>query len=133
MPDVAAAEIWLCPTTAAVALPPGASLGGGSSGTIGVPPPLMLFGPWLARICTCAMISDPNCSMPWISGSLGLTFWSVWKVDSVARTAGVADHRAVVLHLLPKHVGAGIGFHISRFDGIGRDPHRYAVWDRAGI
>ena len=49
MPDVAAAEIWLCPTTAAVVLPPGASLGGGSSGTIGVPPPLMLFGKQLRK------------------------------------------------------------------------------------
>jgi hypothetical protein len=77
VPDVAAAETWLCPTVALVALPPDASLRGGSSGTIGVPPPLTLFGPWLARIYACGMISGPYCSMPWSSGSPGLTSWSV--------------------------------------------------------
>jgi hypothetical protein len=44
------------------------------SGTIGVPPPLMLFGPWLVRICVAAMICELNWSMPWIRGSFGFTF-----------------------------------------------------------
>src|SRR5258708_4165939 len=56
------------------------SLGAGSSGTIGVPPPLTLLGPWLARISVCAMICAPYCSMPRINGSLPLTSWSAWKV-----------------------------------------------------
>ena len=37
VPDAAAAETWLGSTVALVALPPGASLSGGSGGTIGVP------------------------------------------------------------------------------------------------
>ena len=58
----------------------GASLGAASSGTIGVPPPLMLFGPWFTRILVAAIICALSCSMPWISGSPPETCWSVWKI-----------------------------------------------------
>ena len=71
--------------------------------------------------------------MPWISGSFGLTVWSVWNATLLRRHRRVTDHRAVVLQSPPKHVGAGVGFHIGRFDRIGRDPHRNAVGDGAGV
>jgi hypothetical protein len=51
-----------------------------SSGTIGLPPPLILLGPWFESSCTLCMISLPNCAMPWTRGSPSLTSWSVWKM-----------------------------------------------------
>ncbi len=96
-----------------------------------MPPPLTLFGPWLARISVCDMIFDHTahaCS----SGSLPFRFWSAWKVVGAGASV-VADHCAVVLEFGPEHVRAGVRLHVGWFDPAGRDADRDAKRDCAGI